>query len=104
MLNWSMVLCFGVFVRKIDILVFVFGSGLVGIVGSLFILFGLIGFIFGLLYFVDVFMIVILGGIGKLKGIIIGVVMVGLLSIFVEYFISVMIVKVVVFVCIIFFL
>ncbi|MDY7432467.1 urea ABC transporter permease subunit UrtB [Bacillus sp. V26] len=103
-LNRSMASCLGVSVRKTDTLAFALGSGLAGIAGSSLTLLGSIGPTLGSSYLVDAFMIVILGGIGKLKGTIIGAVMVGLLSTFVEYSTSATIAKVVVFAFIILFL
>lgn len=103
-LNRSMAACLGVSVRKTDTLAFALGSGLAGIAGSSLTLLGSIGPTLGSSYLVDAFMIVILGGIGKLKGTIIGAVTVGLLSTFVEYSTSATIAKVVVFAFIIVFL
>ncbi|MEK3712233.1 urea ABC transporter permease subunit UrtB [Bacillus sp. FSL K6-1005] len=103
-LNRSMAYCLGVSVRKTDTLAFALGSGLAGIAGSSLTLLGSIGPTLGSSYLVDAFMIVILGGIGKLKGTIIGAVLVGLLSTFVEYSASATIAKVVVFAFIILFL
>ncbi|MBL3647789.1 urea ABC transporter permease subunit UrtB [Bacillus vallismortis] len=103
-LNRSMASCLGVSVRKTDTLAFALGSGLAGIAGSSLTLLGSIGPTLGSSYLVDAFMIVILGGIGKLKGTIIGAVAVGLLSTFVEYSTSATIAKVVVFAFIILFL
>ncbi|MCY8128528.1 urea ABC transporter permease subunit UrtB, partial [Bacillus spizizenii] len=71
-LNRSMASCLGVSVRKTDTLAFALGSGLAGIAGSSLTLLGSIGPTLGSSYLVDAFMIVILGGIGKLKGTIIG--------------------------------
>ncbi|QJC90451.1 urea ABC transporter permease subunit UrtB [Bacillus inaquosorum] len=103
-LNRSMASCLGISVRKTDTLAFALGSGLAGIAGSSLTLLGSIGPTLGSSYLVDAFMIVILGGIGKIKGTIIGAVTVGLLSTFVEYSTSATIAKVVVFAFIIFFL
>ncbi|USP95110.1 urea ABC transporter permease subunit UrtB [Bacillus vallismortis] len=103
-LNRSMASCLGVSVRKTDTLAFALGSGLAGIAGSSLTLLGSIGPTLGSSYLVDAFMIVILGGSGKLKGTIIGAVAVGLLSTFVEYSTSATIAKVVVFAFIILFL
>ncbi|TYS09945.1 urea ABC transporter permease subunit UrtB [Bacillus subtilis] len=103
-LNRSMASCLGVSVRKTDTLAFALGSGLAGIAGSSLTLLGSIGPTLGSSYLVDAFMIVILGGIGKLKGTILGAVTVGLLSTFVEYSTSATIAKVVVFAFIILFL
>ncbi|MDR4228698.1 urea ABC transporter permease subunit UrtB [Bacillus mojavensis] len=103
-LNRSMASCLGVSVRKTDTLAFALGSGLAGIAGSSLTLLGSIGPTLGSSYLVDAFMIVILGGIGKLKGTIIGAVLVGLLSTFVEYSASATVAKVVVFAFIILFL
>ncbi|MEC1290673.1 urea ABC transporter permease subunit UrtB [Bacillus mojavensis] len=103
-LNRSMASCLGISVRKTNTLAFALGSGLAGIAGSSLTLLGSIGPTLGSSYLVDAFMIVILGGIGKLKGTIIGAVLVGLLSTFVEYSASATIAKVVVFAFIILFL
>ncbi|MEC1635915.1 urea ABC transporter permease subunit UrtB [Bacillus mojavensis] len=103
-LNRSMASCLGISVRKTNTLAFALGSGLAGIAGSSLTLLGSIGPTLGSSYLVDAFMIVILGGIGKLKGTTIGAVLVGLLSTFVEYSASATIAKVVVFAFIILFL
>ena len=103
-LNRDMASCLGVSTRKVDSTAFALGSGFAGIAGCSLTLIGSIGPTLGTAYIVDAFMIVILGGVGKLKGTILAALMLGILSTFVELSTSATIAKVIVFAFIILFL
>ena len=103
-LNREMASCLGVSTRRVDSLAFALGSGFAGIAGCSLTLLGSIGPSLGTAYIVDAFMIVILGGIGKLKGTLFAALTLGILSTFVELSTSATIAKVVVFAFIILFL
>ncbi|MFC0272815.1 urea ABC transporter permease subunit UrtB [Metabacillus herbersteinensis] len=103
-LNRDMASCLGVSTRRVDSTAFALGSGFAGFAGCALTLIGSIGPTLGTAYIVDAFMIVILGGVGKLKGTIIAALMLGILSTFVELSTSATIAKVIVFAFIIIFL
>ncbi|WP_110926556.1 urea ABC transporter permease subunit UrtB [Bacillus massiliglaciei] len=103
-LNRDMASCLGVSTRRVDSLAFALGSGFAGVAGCSLTLLGSIGPSLGTAYIVDAFMIVILGGIGKLKGTILAALLLGVLSTFVELSTSATIAKVIVFAFIILFL
>ncbi|WP_071394280.1 urea ABC transporter permease subunit UrtB [Bacillus tuaregi] len=103
-LNRNMASCLGVSTRKVDSTTFALGSGLAGLAGCSLTLLGSIGPTLGTAYIVDAFMIVVLGGVGKIKGTIIAALMLGILSTVVEYSTSATMAKVIVFVFIILFL
>jgi len=103
-LNRPMAASLGVNTRKVDATAFALGSGLGGVAGCALTLLGPVGPTVGTNYIIDAFMIVILGGIGKIKGTVLGALCIGLLSTFTEYGTSATIAKVVVFAFIIIFL
>jgi urea transport system permease protein len=103
-LNRDMASCLGVSTRRVDSTAFAIGSGFAGIAGCSLTLIGSIGPTLGSSYIVDAFMIVILGGIGKLKGTIFAALMLGILSTFVELSTSATFAKVIVFAFIVIFL
>ena len=103
-LNREMASCLGVSTRRVDSMAFALGSGFAGIAGCCLTLLGSIGPTLGTAYIVDAFMIVILGGVGRLNGTILAALMLGILSTFVELSTSATIAKVIVFSCIILFL
>ncbi len=104
MMNGPMAASLGINTRKVDGIGFSIGSGLGGIGGCALTLLGPVGPTVGANYIIDAFMIVILGGIGKIKGTVLGAIFIGLLSTFTEYGTSATIAKVVVFAFIILFL
>ena len=71
--NRDMAQCLGIRSKRIDCLTFPLGSGLAGIAGS-------IGPTIGQNYIVDTFMVVVLGGVGKLIGSISGALIIGIAS------------------------
>jgi len=103
-LNRPMAASLGINTRKVDATAFALGSGLGGVAGCALTLLGPVGPTVGTNYIIDAFMIVILGGIGKIKGTVLGALCIGLLSTFTEYGTSATIAKVVVFSFIIIFL
>lgn len=104
MQNRPMAACLGVSTRSIDARAFAFGSGMAGIAGCALTLLGPIGPAIGTYYIVDSFMVVVLGGIGKLVGTVAGALGIGVFNTMFEYATSATIGKVLVFTLIIAFL
>ncbi len=75
--NRSMSACLGIPTQKVDALAFALGSGLAGIAGCAVSLLGSVGPNTGQNYIVDTFMIVVVGGVGKLVGSIIAALAIG---------------------------
>lgn len=78
--NRSMSACLGIPTQKVDTLAFAFGSGLAGIAGCAVSLLGSVGPNTGQNYIVDTFMVVVVGGVGKLAGTIIAALAIGTAS------------------------
>ena len=72
MQNREMAACLGVSTRRVDALTFALGAGLAGVAGCALTLLGPIGPSLGTYYIVDAFMVVVLGGVGRLPGTIAG--------------------------------
>jgi urea transport system permease protein len=68
MQNREMASCLGVSTRKIDALTFALGTALAGVAGCALALIGTVDPEVGKTYIVDSFMVVVLGGVGKLLG------------------------------------
>jgi urea transport system permease protein len=66
--NRSMSACLGIPTQKVDALTFALGSGLAGIAGCAVSLLGSVGPNTGQNYIIDTFMVVVVGGVGKLVG------------------------------------
>ena len=66
--NRSMAACLGIPTRRIDALVFGLGSGIAGLGGVALSQLGNVGPELGQSYIIDSFMVVVLGGVGKLAG------------------------------------
>jgi urea transport system permease protein len=66
--NRSMSACLGIPTETVDALTFALGSGLAGIAGCAVTLIGSVGPNMGSNYIVDVFMVVVVGGVGNLLG------------------------------------
>jgi urea transport system permease protein len=66
--NRNMSACLGIPTAKVDALTFALGSGLAGIAGCAISLLGPVGPNTGQNYVVDTFMVVVVGGVGKLVG------------------------------------
>ncbi|TBL71563.1 urea ABC transporter permease subunit UrtB [Paenibacillus thalictri] len=104
MQNRGMASCLGISTRRVDAVSFAFGSGMAGIAGCALTLLGPIGPTIGTYYIVDAFMVVVLGGIGKLVGSVAGALGIGVLGTAFEYSTSATLGKVIVFTLIIAFL
>ncbi|MBD2848306.1 urea ABC transporter permease subunit UrtB [Paenibacillus sp. IB182496] len=104
MQNREMASCLGISTRRVDALTFAIGSGIAGIAGCALTLMGPIGPALGTYYIVDAFMVVVLGGVGKLVGTIIGATGIGMFNTLFEFWTSASLGKVLVFVCIVAFL
>jgi urea transport system permease protein len=104
MQNRNMASCLGISTRRIDAQSFAFGSGMAGIAGCALSLIGPIGPTIGTYYIVDAFMVVVLGGIGKLIGTVVGALGIGVFNTALEYTTSATLGKVLVFTLIIAFL
>lgn len=75
----------GISTRHTDRLTFFVGSGLAGIAGVTVTLIGSTSPTIGQSYIVDAFLVVVAGGIGKIKGAVIAAFSLGLLQAFIEY-------------------
>ncbi|PZD94863.1 urea ABC transporter permease subunit UrtB [Paenibacillus sambharensis] len=104
MQNRDMAACLGVSTRRVDALTFAIGSGIAGIAGCALTLLGPIGPSLGTYYIVDAFMVVVLGGVGKLIGTVFGALGIGVTSTVFEFWTTASLGKVLVFVCIVAFL
>ncbi|MBW0167400.1 MAG: branched-chain amino acid ABC transporter permease [Vulcanococcus sp.] len=72
--------CLGIPTEKVDALTFLIGSGLAGVAGVAVTLLGSVGPNLGGNYIVDCFMVVVLGGVGKLAGTVLAALGIGILS------------------------
>lgn len=104
MQNRTMAKCMGINSRKVDNITFAIGSGLAGIAGCSVALLGSIDSTVGQSYIVNSFMAVVLGGVGKLLGTVIGSTIIGSASIFTENYTSSTIAKAIVLLIVIIFL
>ncbi len=104
MQNRAMAQCMGINSRKIDNITFSIGSGLAGIAGCSIALLGSIDSTVGQNYIVNTFMAVVLGGVGKLLGTVLGSSIIGFSSIGFETITSSSIAKAIVLLIIIVFL
>lgn len=75
--NRSMSACLGIPTQKVDALTFALGSGLAGVAGCAVSLLGSVGPNTGQNYIVDTFMVVVVGGVGKLVGSIVAAIAIG---------------------------
>ena len=78
--NRNMSACLGIPTNKVDALTFALGSGLAGIAGCAVSLLGSVGPNTGQNYIVNTFMVVVVGGVGKLVGTIVGAMVIGLID------------------------
>jgi urea transport system permease protein len=78
--NRNMSACLGIPTNKVDALTFALGSGLAGIAGCAVSLLGSVGPNTGQNYIVNTFMVVVVGGVGKLVGTIAGAMVIGLID------------------------
>jgi len=84
MQNRSMASALGVQSRRVDAATFALGTGLAGVAGCALALIGPIGPSLGTFYIVDAFMVVVLGGVGRLPGTILAAVLIGLANTLLE--------------------
>ncbi|MFF3200834.1 urea ABC transporter permease subunit UrtB [Streptomyces sp. NPDC002962] len=94
----------GIATGRVDRVTFFVGSGLAGVAGVALTLVGPIGPTMGTNYIVDAFLVVVVGGIGQLKGSVITAFALGVLQSVLEYSTTVSVAKVVVLVAIVAFL
>jgi urea transport system permease protein len=78
MQNRSMASCLGVSTRRVDALTFALGTALAGVAGCALSLIGTVDPEVGKTYIVDSFMVVVLGGVGKLVGTVVASLGIGL--------------------------
>ncbi len=78
--NRNMSACLGIPTQKVDALTFAIGSGLAGVAGCAVSLLGSVSSNLGQQYLVDTFMVVVVGGVGKLIGSIAAAIGIGLLN------------------------
>lgn len=104
MQNRSMAESLGINTRKVDAMTFALGSGLAGIAGCALTLLGSIGPTLGTNYIVDTFMVVVLGGVGRIIGTVAGATAIGIGNTTFEYFTNASLGKVLVFLAVILFL
>ncbi|WP_328404581.1 urea ABC transporter permease subunit UrtB [Streptomyces sp. NBC_00390] len=94
----------GIATGRVDRITFFIGSGLAGVAGVALTLVGPIGPTTGTNYIVDAFLVVVVGGIGRLKGSVITAFVLGVLQSVLEYSTTVSVAKVIVLVAIVAFL
>ncbi|WP_327150362.1 urea ABC transporter permease subunit UrtB [Nocardia sp. NBC_01329] len=94
----------GISSRGTDITTFFIGSGLAGVAGVALTLIGSTSSNTGAAYLVDAFLVVVIGGLGQIRGAVIAAVTLGLLNSFIEYSTTASVAKVIVFVVIVIFL
>jgi urea transport system permease protein len=104
MQNRSLAAVSGLPTGQVDAVTFFLGAGLAGIAGVTVTLIGSVGFQIGTTYVIDAFLVVIVGGLGKLRGAIVAAFALGLLNSYSEYFSSASIGKAIVLVSVIAFL
>lgn len=78
--NRDMSACLGIPTKKVDALTFALGSGLAGIAGCAVSLLGSVGPNTGQNYIVNTFMVVVVGGVGKLVGTVVGALAIGIVD------------------------
>lgn len=104
MQNRDMAASLGIPTRKVDAYTFALGSGLAGVAGCALTLLGSIGPSLGTYYIVDTFMVVVLGGVGKLLGTTAGALSIGTANTTLEFVTNTSLGKVLVFLLVILFL
>lgn len=104
MQNRQLASCSGLKTHSIDRVTFFIGSGLAGIAGVALTLLGSTGPSLGTSYIVDAFLVVIVGGLGHLKGAVAAAIALGLFKAFVEFSTQASMAQVAVFVAIVAFL
>ncbi len=69
--------CLGIDTAKVDMMIFVFGSGLAGIAGAVLAPIKSVSPTMGFPYSVDAYMVLVLGGVGNLLGVVVGAGIIG---------------------------
>ena len=82
--NRGMAACMGIPTRKVDMWTFGLGSGVAGLGGLALSQIGNVGPELGRMYIVDSFMVVVLGGVGKIAGTVVGALGIGVINKFLE--------------------
>lgn len=82
--NRAMASCMGIDTNRVDMLTFGLGSGIAGLGGVVLSQLGNVGPELGQGYIVDSFMVVVLGGVGKIIGTVVGAMGLGMLNKFLE--------------------
>lgn len=75
--NRSMTGCLGIDTAKVDMMVFVYGSGLAGVAGAVLAPIKTVSPPMGFPYAVDSYMVLVLGGVGNLWGVLAGAALIG---------------------------
>lgn len=104
MQNRPLAACSGIATARVDRRTFFIGSGLAGVAGVALTQLGSIGPTLGTNYIVDAFLVVVVGGLGQIRGAVIAAIALGVLDAYVEWGTSASFAKVVVFVAIVAFL
>jgi len=104
MQNRPMAQSLGINTRKVDSVTFAVGAGLAGVAGCALTLLGSIGPTLGTNYIVDTFMVVVLGGVGRIIGTVTGAATIGIGNTTFEFFTNASLGKVLVFLMVIIFL
>ncbi|RVW10095.1 urea ABC transporter permease subunit UrtB [Prescottella agglutinans] len=94
----------GISSRRTDVTTFFIGSGLAGVAGVALTLIGSTSPTVGQSYLIDAFLVVVIGGLGRLSGAVVAAFALGILNSFIEYSTTASIAKVIVFVLIVIFL
>jgi urea transport system permease protein len=102
--NRQLASCSGIPTGAVDRRTFFIGSGLAGVAGVALTLLGSVGPTLGTNYIVDAFLVVVVGGLGQLRGAVLAAIFLGILNATVEYYTHASFAKVVVFVAIVAFL
>ncbi|QFG20209.1 urea ABC transporter permease subunit UrtB [Actinomadura sp. WMMB 499] len=95
--NRQLAACGGVDTGRVDRLTFFIGSGLAGIAGVALTLIGPIGPNLGTYYIVDAFLVVVAGGLGRLRGAVLAALVLGLVNSYAEFWTDASLAKVIVF-------
>ncbi|MDQ1356298.1 MAG: urea transport system permease protein [Acidimicrobiaceae bacterium] len=102
--NRQLAACTGIATTTVDQRTFFIGSGLAGVAGVGITLLGSVGPTLGSNYLIDAFLVVVVGGLGQLRGAVLAAIGLGLLRAYVEYWSHASIARVVVFLVIVAFL
>jgi urea transport system permease protein len=102
--NRQLAACSGIATTRVDQRTFFIGSGLAGVAGVGITLLGSVGPTLGSNYLIDAFLVVVVGGLGHLRGAVLAAIGLGLLRAYVEYWSHASIARVVVFLAIVAFL